>query len=730
MKMPDGVKKLLLLGDVVPSVPYQFGEKLKSILKKHDLCVFNLEGAFSLEENPLFKAGRHLLLDPAYFIRFADYFHVASLANNHVMDFGEEGLKTTLEICNSLGLMTVGAGKNIHDAMAPIELSNITIMAVCENEFGAAQAHKPGVATTDNEQIIYDHIKRASRSNKFIVIFAHGGTEMMTIPPPYLRERYRLWIDYGADLIVGNHAHVAQGHEVYKDRYIFYSLGNFYFFDEAFSPYPDTSWSILLSVDIVTNEIIIMPVKATHGNIIDISDDENIIQKYKQLCKQLNSTAYIQQYSAEANKLYEKSYGRLSISSKHDAALLLHYLRCDAHRSIVETALQSIIGENVDQDQIPFLKRSSSKINRKLCAENENRQSYPNLENRTLNGNIKKNCDTPFLIVGAGSSGSTLLSVLLDKHPLIACGPEISVFNKREIYGDYSHFQKLLPKWIEYGLATDGQAEYREFFFNLDAYFLSKELLINLALKTNSLRSFFDAFFGIYLDKRNKEIWGEKTGSNAYCIREFKKLYPKARIIHIVRDGRDVVCSLLRRPNNSPYHCVSHWLFNASSAIAARKMEEYLEIKYEDLVNNPERCLRKICEHIGVEYNHSMMSADAGEYWKKNAGQNIHSSWNATPLSNHISKGSISRYQNEMDHDLEKLFWSVKLAPQAIERLGVSHNSSHELMLLFNYDHDAPDQALKVNENFYLDALRENNERILRNLKKDNRLWFPVTYIS
>jgi len=103
-------------------------------------------------------------------------------------------------------------------------------------------------------------------------------------------------------------------------------------------------------------------------------------------------------------------------------------------------------------------------------------------------------CDTPFLIIGAGSSGTTLLSILLDNHPEITCGPEISVFNKDKVYTNFKYFKKKLQYWLEHGLSTNGQSEYRIFFFNLEAYFWKVDEIINLATNSNEHSDFFNTF--------------------------------------------------------------------------------------------------------------------------------------------------------------------------------------------------------------------------------------------
>jgi len=339
------VNRLLFVGDTVPNKSFALGRSLKELCGEHDVRVFNLEGAFSRFRKPIFKAGSYLLLEPKFFEALTDCFNVATLANNHVMDFGAEGLDATIEQCKKAGISTVGAGLNLGAAFLPLETGNCRIISVAEREFGAAGKDKAGIATVDKSNKIYETIKQGRQSGKFVVVVAYGGTELIPIPPPYLRDRYKLWIDYGADLIIGSHPHVVQGFEWYKDKAIFYSLGNFIFFDGAFKDYPNSQWSIAVSVDISNNNIRTIPVCSDENDVIDIAADRRYEEEFKRLCNLIQSDSYFEHYKQIANKLYKSWYPGLSTTSREDAALLLNCLRCDAHRNLIQNSLSQKIGE-------------------------------------------------------------------------------------------------------------------------------------------------------------------------------------------------------------------------------------------------------------------------------------------------------------------------------------------------------------------------------------------------
>lgn len=338
-------QKLLFVGDTVPEKPFQLDEGLRQLCRRHDLRVFNLEGACSRFQQPLLKAGSHLLLDMDLLERVAGFFNVAILANNHAMDFGIEGLDTTMLQCRKHGILTVGAGLDQEEAMRPLDTACCRLIAVAENEFGAAGPGRAGVATTENERAIFDCITEGQRLGKFVVVFAHGGTEVISAPPPYLRHRYRLWIDFGANLIIGNHPHTVQGYEFYKGRAIFYSLGNFIFPRDVFRQYSNTDWSLAVSADTATGRIELYPVGVDDEGRVRILEGPQYAQEMHRLCGLLEAEDYERRYQQTAMDLYGKWYTRLQAQNPQDAALLLHFLRCDAHRHLLQTALSQLTGE-------------------------------------------------------------------------------------------------------------------------------------------------------------------------------------------------------------------------------------------------------------------------------------------------------------------------------------------------------------------------------------------------
>ena len=167
---------------------------------------------------------------------------VVTLANNHVMDYGEQSLLDTINVLDNVGISHIGAGVDLSDALEPeIKVVNgkkIAFLAASRfilNYSWYATESKPGVMTTYESTDRYDMMKkeisRLKQEEKcdIVCVYVHFGKEKsyeLTSNQTLIAHGY---IDAGADLVIGSHAHNLQGIEIYKGAPIYYNLGNFLF---------------------------------------------------------------------------------------------------------------------------------------------------------------------------------------------------------------------------------------------------------------------------------------------------------------------------------------------------------------------------------------------------------------------------------------------------------------------------------------------------------------------
>lgn len=209
-------------------------DELKSLIQSCDLKVVNFEIPLKPEAK-MPPQGRERFFqndDAPDFLRGLG-FNVFSLANNHAFDWGDEGFKKTKA---ALGDDAFGAG-TYEEAYQPkiMEVNGIKIgflglsFAAYTGVFDDVIQHDGLGCAYINDLKVNHVIIEAKKDVDYLFVLPHDGIEYIDIPMPETIARYRDFIDFGADGVIGTHPHCPQGWEEYKDKPIFYSLGNFLF---------------------------------------------------------------------------------------------------------------------------------------------------------------------------------------------------------------------------------------------------------------------------------------------------------------------------------------------------------------------------------------------------------------------------------------------------------------------------------------------------------------------
>lgn len=175
--------------------------------------------------------------DPSYSSIFTDMgIDIVTLANNHVLDYGQEVLSQTFQTLDEKGILYAGAGESVEEASAlrTIEANGETYGFLAASRVipvtsWNVENSQPGVFTTYDKTALVHAIEKAKDNCDFLTVYVHWGIERNTMPEDYQTELAHAYIDAGADLVIGAHPHVLQGIEEYQGKMIFYSLGNFIF---------------------------------------------------------------------------------------------------------------------------------------------------------------------------------------------------------------------------------------------------------------------------------------------------------------------------------------------------------------------------------------------------------------------------------------------------------------------------------------------------------------------
>lgn len=344
-------------------------EQVKDVCSKHDLSVVNFESPVTDKGTPILKDGP-CILNPRNSVDVLKDtgFSLFTLANNHLRDYGTEGVLDTIKACNESGVNFVGAGKNLSDARAPYIIKcadkSVGVINVCENESSIAKDNQPGANPISEINLFYD-INELRRKVDYIVVITHGGREHYQLPTPRMKKLYHYIIDLGADIIVNHHQHCYSGYEIYKGKPIFYGLGNFYF-DRRNKR--NTIWNkgLLLSVDFGENltfkllsivqcneelNVIVQPFDFVAADIDRlnslIGDDDKLNDSYSQMVSKTRPLSPMQPYMGHYIKaLYNRGYLPNTISEGKKTTIL-NVIRCETHRELIIKYLEQELDDKI-----------------------------------------------------------------------------------------------------------------------------------------------------------------------------------------------------------------------------------------------------------------------------------------------------------------------------------------------------------------------------------------------
>ena len=370
--------KILIGGDVIPTpVNFDLFEKsdldalmgiaLKRIWQDADFRIINLEAPFTDAQTPIAKLGPNLRAPKKTFPGLmAMKPSLVGLANNHVLDFGAQGLRDTMEILGSNDISYAGAGENLGRAHKPFIFNaddkTIGVYACAEHEFTIADKDSPGANPFDPLYSL-DHISELKQKCDYVIVTYHGGKEYYRYPSPRLKEVCRKIAQKGADLVLCQHSHCIGSMERYAGATIVYGQGNFIFAKDYVNEYLYSG--LLVSLDLsAKNKIEFIPVHR-EGKGIRLAEGEKgkeILEAFAQRSEEIKKEGFIEErydeFAREMSIMYmNKMSGRRKAMIRLDNLLfkdffikkrysgihklmLKNYIQCEAHRELVLRGLE------------------------------------------------------------------------------------------------------------------------------------------------------------------------------------------------------------------------------------------------------------------------------------------------------------------------------------------------------------------------------------------------------
>jgi hypothetical protein len=298
------------------------GRRLEDILRpvrpqisQGDLLIGNLEGAM-VEDGTGVPGKCTLKFSPAFGADLKKAgFSIVSIANNHVMDFGPQGLMQTIGALQQTELIWVGAGKDLAAACEPhfaeIDGCRIAIIARSSVEVSSqcyATVGFPGVAYLDDQRTVSE-IAKYKMLGYVVILSVHWGIEHYEYPAPSQRRLAKRFIEAGAHLVIGHHPHVLQGFERIGQGLVCYSLGNFVFDDIRWSFTDQTGNRQTRNIelkkehrmggilraelsDLNVESYTFFPTFIQNGGTVELEETPERVRHFEKLCSRLHWPAY------------------------------------------------------------------------------------------------------------------------------------------------------------------------------------------------------------------------------------------------------------------------------------------------------------------------------------------------------------------------------------------------------------------------------------------------------
>jgi hypothetical protein len=256
----------------------------------------------------------------------------------------------------------------------------------------------------------------------------------------------------------------------------------------------------------------------------------------------------------------------------------------------------------------------------------------------------------PIVLGGCGRSGTTLLRMILDSHPAICCGPESNVFRR----------SALDP--AELALKFD----------------LEPGRVRAIHHSAGSRPQFIEAFAALCMERAGKRRWAEKTPRNIRRLDAIFRHFPRARFLHVLRDGRDVACSLRTHPRHKVVNgelvplntrkpiagCARRWRNDIEGSRPYWSDPRFLTLRYEDLVREPRPVLERLMAFVGEAWDERLLEhAGTGSPFR-----NVTTFAQNPEALEPVNTRAVSRWERDLDAKDRRVF--KRIAGKLLIELG------------------------------------------------------------
>ncbi len=240
---------------------------------------------------------------------------------------------------------------------------------------------------------------------------------------------------------------------------------------------------------------------------------------------------------------------------------------------------------------------------------------------------------SPVFVVGEWRSGTTLMRVMLDSHKNICCGPETQFI-------------------VQPGLEEFHNTFTDRWFFRIKEFGYQKDIVDKM------IAAMIDEFFTTYQLQKGKKRWADKTPQGVLKLDYLLRLFPRAQFIHMIRDGRDVACSAMKKKwgPKTIEDAAHHWILciEKAKAFSQKHPEKIFEVRYETLVHTPEQIMREVLRFLGEPWDPHVLNHHSTNH---DLALGLESS--AEQVQQAVYTSSIGIWKKELPEKDRDLFHSI-----------------------------------------------------------------------
>jgi len=289
--------------------------------------------------------------------------------------------------------------------------------------------------------------------------------------------------------------------------------------------------------------------------------------------------------------------------------------------------------------------------------------------------------NTLAILIGcSGSTGSSLLKTILNRHSQLFAGPEAGLFAFPQVY---SNWEKCKPQLLT-SIKTDAWQLRKGMNLLQPAFGWEAIELQQLIQKSTSFQEFIPAFFTHTLQQQKKQYWVAKTPANAIGMATFLQHFPAGKAIQTIRNPYDTIASLMARGMNA-YQATAYYVFNTATATANHQHKRYYQLKYEDLVAEPSVILTQLFAFLELTFEPEILVAKH----EKRAEPTAMKGWKHEETAA-VKASSIGRF-NTLPKEKQAIIYSAfsafKISKSYQKKWNIPFNSGAELCAILGYNY-------------------------------------------